>query len=264
MGDLTAPIHLGDSLAEHSPDCVLHLAAEIASQRDAEKIHEVNVEGTRRLIEAAQAARVKRFVFASTVVTGEADGRVLREDEPLPVQTAYGRSKQEGERLVRESEMHGVIVRPGHVYGPGGWYEAEFVRRLQQPGRFAVIGRGDNLWDVVHVDDVAVALADSVERAKDGAVYHVADDDPLTYYEFVKLTADALGVGPPRRIPTGVARLVAGRDPVTAVVRSARTSNERVKRELGWEPRFPSARVGVPDAVAKLGYDAPAASAIAR
>ena len=189
----------------------MHLAAEIASQRDADKIHEVNVEGTRRLVEAAQAARVKRFVFASTVVTGEANGRVLREDEPLPVETAYGRSKQEGERLVRESEMHGVIVRPGHVYGPGGWYAEEFVRRLQQPGRFAVIGRGDNLWDVVHVDDVAVALADAVGRAPDGAVYHVADDEPLTYYDFVKLTADALGVGPPRRIPAGIAR--AGRGP---------------------------------------------------
>ena len=148
--------------------------------------------------------------------------------------------------------MHGVVVRPGHVYGPGGWYAEEFVRRLQQPGRFAVIGRGDNLWDVVHVDDVAVALADAVERAPDGAVYHVADDEPLTYYDFVKLTADALGVGPPRRIPAPIARLVAGRDPVTAVVRSARTSNEHVKQELKWEPRFPSARVGVPDAVAKL------------
>ena len=221
-----------------------------------EKIHEVNVEGTRRLLEAAEAARVKRFVFASTVVTGEADGRVLREDEPLPVQTAYGRSKQEGERMLSESGIHSVIVRPGHVYGPGGWYAEEFVRRLQQPGRFAVIGRGDNLWDVVHVDDVAVALANAVERAPDGAVYHLADDEPLTYYDFVKLTADALGVGPPRRVPAGIARVVGGRDPVTAVVRSARTSNERAKRELKWEPRFPSARVGVPDAVARLGVRA--------
>ena len=83
----------------------MHLAAEIATQRDADQIHEVNVEGTRRLLEAAEAAGVKRFVFVSTVVTGEADGRILREDEPLPVQTAYGRSKQEGERLVRESEL---------------------------------------------------------------------------------------------------------------------------------------------------------------
>ena len=65
-------------------------------------------------------------------------------------------------------------------------------------------------------------------------MYHVADDEPLTYYEFVKLTADALGVGSPRRIPAGIARVVAGRDPVAAVVRSARTSNERIKRELDW------------------------------
>ncbi len=234
----------------------MHLAAEIATQRDTERIHEVNVEGTRRLIEAAQAARVKRFAFASTVVTGDAHGRILHEDEPLPVETAYGRSKQAGERLVRESSMDGVIVRPGHVYGPGGWYAREFVARLRQPGRFAVIGRGDNLWDVVHVDDVATALAAAAERAPGGAVYHVADDEPLTLCDFTRLTADALGVGPPRRIPVAVARLVAGRDPVTAVVRSARTSNARIKQALKWEPRFPSARVGVPDAVARLGAGA--------
>jgi len=253
VGNLKAPIHLADSLKRHRPACVLHLAAETAAQRDREKIQEVNVDGTRELIDAAQAAKVKRFVFASTVVTGDAHGRVLREEDLLPVQTAYGRSKQKGERMVHESEMHGVVVRPGHVYGPGGWYEEEFVSRLQQPGRLAVIGRGDNLWDVVHVDDVATALAAAVERAPDGATYHVADDEPLTYFDFVKLTADALGVGPPRRIPTPIARLVAGRDPVAAVVRSARTSNERVKRELKWELRFPTARVGVPDAIAKLG-----------
>ena len=262
-GDLTAPAHLRASLAEQRPETVVHLAAEIASQKDPEKIHAVNVEGTARLVEAAQAAGVKRFVFVSTVVTGEAHGRLLREDEPLPVETAYGRSKQEGERLVRESGMHTVIIRPGHVYGPGGWYEHEFVARLRQPGRFAVIGRGDNWWDVVRVEDVATVVADAAERGADGALFHVADDDPLTFYDFVKLTADALGVGAPRRIPAGIARVIAGRDPVAAAVRSARTSNERVKRELGWKPRFPSAREGIPDAVAQL-QAAPAASAIAR
>ena len=262
-GNLDAPLHLRNSLVAHRPECVVHLAAAIASQRDAEKVHAVNVEGTRHLIEAAEAAKVKRMVFASTVVTGHANGLVLREEDPLPVQTAYGRSKQEGERLLRESALYGTVVRPGHVYGPGGWYEEEFVRRLREPGRFAVIGRGDNWWDVVHVDDVASALASCAERGPDGTVYHVADAEPLTYYDFVKLTADALGVGPPRRVPTPLARLIAGRDPVIAVVRSARTSNERIKRELDWKPRFPSAREGVRDAIEKL-QAAPAATAIAR
>src|SRR6202022_23488 len=130
----------------------------------------------------------------------DAGGAVLEEDSELPVETAYGRSKQEGERLVRESGLPQVILRPSHVYGPGGWYAEEIVKRLRQPGRFAVVGSGQNWWDVVHVDDVAAACVDAADRAPSGAVYHVVDDEPIRYYDFVALTATALGVGPPRRI----------------------------------------------------------------
>jgi nucleoside-diphosphate-sugar epimerase len=185
-------------------------------------------------------------------VTGDAGGAVLDEDSSLPVETAYGRSKQQGEQILRESGVPGVIIRPSHVYGPGGWYAEEIVKRLRQPGRFVVIGSGANWWDVVRVEDVASACVDAAERAPDGAVYHVVDDEPITYYDFAGLTAAALGVGAPRRIPAWLARRVAGDGPVRAVVRSARSSNQRIKRELGWQPRYPSARFGVPDAVAKL------------
>lgn len=240
---------LADAVADAAPECVIHLAAEIASQRSAERIRAVNVEGTRRLLAACRAAGAPRFVFASTVVTGDAHGALLDEQIPLPVQTAYGRSKQEGERLVRESGLASAIVRPSHVYGAGGWYVEEFVARLRLPGRFAVVGRGDNLWDVVRVEDVATALCDAAERAPAGALYHVADDTPIAFRDFIALTARALGVGPPRSIPAWVARLAGGRDPVAAVTRSARSSNALIKRELGWSPRFPTATVGVPDAI---------------
>ena len=251
-GDLTDSKALALAVSGEPPEAVVHLAAEIASQRDEKRIHEVNVEGTRRVVDAAERAGARRIVFTSTVVTGEARGALLTEDDPLPVQTPYGRSKQEGERLVRESSLEGVIIRPSHVYGAGGWYEEEFVNRLRQPGRFAVIGKGDNLWDVVRVEDVAAACVDALERAPDGATYHVADDEPLTFYDFVALTAKALGTGRPRRVPKSLARLAAGRHAVTAATRSARSSNARIKRELGWSPRWPTAREGVPDAVAKL------------
>jgi nucleoside-diphosphate-sugar epimerase len=186
------------------------------------------------------------------VVTGDAGGALLTEDEPLPVQTPYGRSKQEGEALLRASGLPWVVIRPGHVYGPGGWFADEIVARLRQPGRFAVIGRGDNLWDVVHVDDVACALVDALERAPAGETFHVADDEPIAYYDFIALSASALGIGRPRRIPAWVARLAAGTNAVDAVVRGARTSNAKVKGELGWAPRYPTAREGVPAAVADL------------
>jgi nucleoside-diphosphate-sugar epimerase len=262
LGDLSDRALLGEALATARPDCVVHLAAEIASQRDAHKIHAVNVDGTARLIDAclslagSDPSSGPRFVFASTVVTGDAQGAMLTEETPLPVQTPYGRSKQEGERMVRECGLPAVVIRPSHVYGPGGWYAQELVSRLRQPGRFAVIGRGQNLWDVVHVNDVARALTLAAERADAGSTYHVVDDTPISYYDFMAFTARSLGVGPPRHIPPVLARLVAGRNAVDAVVRSARSSNAKIRRELSWEPRFPSAREGISDAVAALAASA--------
>jgi nucleoside-diphosphate-sugar epimerase len=172
------------------------------------------------------------------------------------VRTPYGRAKQEGERLVLSSGLPAVVIRPSHVYGPGGWYVEELIAHLRQPGRFAVIGSGANLWDVVHVDDVAGALVLAAERASPGSVYHVADDEPISFYDFMALTAECLGLGPPRRIPAALARLVAGANAVDAAVRSARSSNARIKRELQWSPRFATAREGVADAVARLAQAA--------
>jgi nucleoside-diphosphate-sugar epimerase len=257
-GDLTDAGSLTSAVESAAPECVVHLAAEIASQRDAAKIHEVNVDGTRVLVAACEAAGVRRIVFASTVVTGDAKGALLDEETQLPVETEYGRSKQEGERLLRESSLEHVIIRPSHVYGPGGWFVEEFVNRLRQPGRFAVIGSGENWWDVVRVEDVASAVADAAERAPAGALYHVVDDEPIRFYDFIALAAAALGKGSPRRMPTWIARLAAGADPVRAVTRSARSSNARIKSELGWAPRFPTAQEGVPDAIARLGRARPA------
>jgi nucleoside-diphosphate-sugar epimerase len=252
IADLTDAESLSRGVAGAAPECVIHLAAEIASQRDPEKIRDANVEGTRRLIAACEAAGVRRIVFTSTVVTGDANGELLEEAKPLPVETEYGRSKQEGERLLHESSLEDVVIRPSHVYGPGGWFVEEFVNRLRQPGRFAVIGSGENWWDVVRVEDVAAACADAAERAAPGALYHVVDDEPIRFYDFVALVAESLGTGRPRRVPAWLARIAAGADPVRAATRSAKSSNARIKAELGWAPRFPNARMGVPDAVAKI------------
>jgi nucleoside-diphosphate-sugar epimerase len=258
-GDLSDGSCLAEAIAAVRPHCVIHLAAEIASQRDGRHVWTVNVDGTRRLLDACltptdgDAAAGPRFVFASTVVTGDAHGALLTEETPLPVETPYGRSKQEGERLVLDSGLPTVVVRPSHVYGPGGWYADELVPRLRQAGRFAVIGSGENLWDVVHVDDVVAALILAAESAPVGSTYHVVDDQPVTFRDFMAFTASTLGVGAPHSIPAPIARLAAGRNAVDAVVRSARSSNAKIKRELGWSPRFPSFREGVPDALAHLG-----------
>jgi nucleoside-diphosphate-sugar epimerase len=258
VADLGDGEGLARALAAERPGCVIHLAAEIASQRSRRKLQEVNVHGTERLLDACLAlggddpAMGPRFVFCSTVVTGDAHGELLTEEERLPVETPYGRSKQEGERLLFESGLPGVVVRPSHVYGPGGWYANELIARLRQPGRFAVVGSGENIWDVVHVRDVAAALILAAETAPPGSVYHVVDDEPITFYDFMSLTAEALGLGPPRRLPAALVRLIAGGNAVDAIVRSARSSNAKIKRELDWRLLFPTAHEGVADSVARM------------
>lgn len=252
-GDLTDAASLARAFADAAPEAVVHLAAENGAQRSEAKLRAANVAGLEHLIAACRGCDPPpRVVFVSTVVTGEAHGALLTEDTPLPVQTAYGRSKQEGERLLAGSGLDVVVVRPCHVYGAGGWFAEEIVARLRQPGRFAVVGSGDNQWDMVHVDDLAVALALAAEAGRAGEVYHCADDVPTTYGEAAARAASALGVGAPRRIPAALARLVAGSGPIITVTRSARTSNAKLKRDLGWEPRFPDSRAGIPAVIAQL------------
>ena len=173
----------------------MHLAAEIATQRDAARVREVNVEGMRRLLDAAARPARRKVVFTSTVVTGEANGALLTEDAGCRCRRRTGIPSRRASACCSAAGLPVVVVRPGHIYGPGGWFEHEILARLRRPGRFAVIGRGDNLWDVVHVDDVAGALVDALERAPAGEVYHAADDEPITYYDFMALSAQALGVG---------------------------------------------------------------------
>ncbi len=253
-GDLTEAASLARAFADAAPDAVVHLAAENGAQRSEAKLRAANVAGLEHLIAACRACDPPpRVVFVSTVVTGEAHGALLTEETPLPVQTAYGRSKQEGERLLADSGLDVVVVRPCHVYGAGGWFAEEIVARLRRPGRFAVVGRGDNQWDMVHVDDLAVALALAVEAGRPGEVYHCADDVPTTYAQAAGRAAAALGVGAPRHIPAAVARLVAGSGPIITVTRSARTSNAKLKRDLGWTPRYPDSAAGIPAVVAQLG-----------
>ena len=82
-----------------------------------------------------------------------------------------------------------------------------------------------------------------VERGQPG-VYYVVDDEPAPVREWLPVLASALDAKPPRRVPRWLARLLAG-EPATVMMTEARgASNEKAKRELGWQPRYASWRQG--------------------
>jgi len=211
-------------------DVVIHLAAllhQFAPPSAAlnERYQQVNVDGTRNLVQAALAARAGRIVYLSTIaVYGSTNGAVADEDTPPQPDTAYARTKLEGERLVtgahRASAPIGVVLRAAAVYGPRikGNYRtlAEAIAR----GSYLPIGRGDNRRTLVHEMDLASGIALAAEHpGACGGIFNVSDGRPHRLAEIVDAMYRAIGRTPPRmRLPVAVARsLAVAGDVVTRV-----------------------------------------------
>ncbi len=254
-GDLTDSKSIASCVREAQPTHVAHLAAEIATQRNKELVNTVNVKGTQALVAACRDLDLKGFLFLSTVVRGKAKGETFTEEDVIPATTAYGHSKQVGDEIVLEAHrdwgLPGVVLRPSHVYGPGGWFGGLVADRM-----FRIPGKGDNWWDVVHVDDVVSACGLLLEKAPAGEIYHVVDDEPVTMNQFFDRVAKALNRPKPYgHAPIWMAKLVKGGNAITAAVRSAKSTNQKLK-SLGWTMRFPSSAEGVPQVIAELAKSA--------
>jgi nucleoside-diphosphate-sugar epimerase len=252
VSDLGAP-DLKTKLSDYRFDTAIHLAAEIATARDGARVMQVNHAGTVNLVEALRDCSLRYFLFASTVVVGQANGALLTEETALDAQTTYGKSKQASERylldLFGQAGFPAVIFRPSHVYGPGGWF-AELLRDMKR-GLFRLPGGGANLWDVVHVDDVVAAICLLLHKGTPGEIYHVADDTPVSMKDFFTEAGLHLGKKKIGSAPVWLANLLKGREPVLAAIRSARSSNRKL-RALGWAPRSPEYRTGLAATFEKL------------
>jgi len=112
--------------------------------------------------------------------------------------------------------------------------------------RFPIVGDGRGILSLIHVDDAAAATVAALERGAPG-VYNVVDDDPEPMREFLPGVAEALGAKPPRHVPRWLGRLLAGEAAVVMMTELRGASNAKAKRELGWQPRYPSWRFGFAD-----------------
>jgi nucleoside-diphosphate-sugar epimerase len=214
----------------------------------------LRTEGTDNLLAAARAAGARRFVAQSfgAVQFTRAGGAVRTEADPLDSDPpAAVRAQLVGivhvERAVPAIEWgEGLVLRYGGFYGPGTAISLApdaLMAALVRKRRFPIVGDGGGVWSHVHIEDAAAATVAAVEHGAPG-VYNIVDDDPAPVREWLPALASALGAKPPRRIPRWLGRLVAG-EPATLMMTEARgASNEKAKRELGWQPRYPSWRQG--------------------
>jgi dihydroflavonol-4-reductase len=193
---------------------IYHVAGTVDThEHGAEEILDTNVEGTRRLLEAAQTAGVSRVVYTSSVsVYGDLLPLGVAEDAPPAPAGVYGVSKVQAERLVRETVSAGlraVIVRPCIVYGPGDRY---FVPQALRVVRLPVVplpDGGRHVIDLVHADDLATAHLLVMAAGQSGEAYNVTGGGRLQAGELIRLMAGALHRSPwlppvPRSVATGL------------------------------------------------------------
>ncbi len=235
-------------------DCVIHLAARTHQTHDtaADPLAEyrrINVQATHTLAQAAVAAGVQRFVFASSIkVNGEATtGKPYSEaDAPCP-EDHYGITKREAEHALRvvaaSSSMQTVILRPPLMYGPG--VKGNFLALVRAIARGVPLPLASlrNRRSLLGVANLAHAIAVCVQHpAAAGKTYLVADNDGLSTPDLVRAIALALGKTP-RLLPCPAALLVlAGRltgksGAMRRLVGSLQIDSSRIRNELGWQPQ---------------------------
>ncbi|MEC7179020.1 MAG: NAD-dependent epimerase/dehydratase family protein, partial [Candidatus Thermoplasmatota archaeon] len=160
---ITADIR--DEIQFDGIDYIVHLAAQISvpeSIDNPDVTLSINVDGTKSIISAAEAAGVKKIIFASSAaVYGDCETIPIPEDAPLIPQSPYAVSKIVGEELLRRSEIETCSLRFFNVYGPGqsseGGYAAvipAFKKAISLGNEFTIFGDGTQVRDFVHVHDL--------------------------------------------------------------------------------------------------------------
>ncbi len=183
-------------------DAVFHTAAIFDLLAPWDALEEVNVEGVRRVCDAARAAGVRRVVcWGSSSVYGVAEDPVsFTEDRPIAMDglNAYARSKHLGELVALQSAAEDgpevVVVRPADVYGPGavqGLGQALWAFKVGLMS--AVPGPGTSVHSHVHVDDVAGAAVHLARQGRSGAIYNIADRRPMAVADLYALARGMLG-----------------------------------------------------------------------
>jgi nucleoside-diphosphate-sugar epimerase len=235
-------------------DVIYHCVAQVPLAKDRMLFESVNVNGTANMLEAAKAARVRKVIYVSSSAVFGAPRRnpVTEETDPNPGE-AYGRAKLQGEYLCRKFVQEGLdvtIIRPRTIMGHGrlGIFQILF-EWIREGSNVPVLGRGDNVYQFVHADDLAEACILAAAKIGPG-VFNCGAERFGTMREVLEHLCAHAGTGSKvRSVPMAPAvalmRLTSSLGlsplgPYHALMygRSMYFDISRARKELGWTPRY--------------------------
>lgn len=254
LGSVTDPDDAG--AAVEGVDTVFHLAA-TQHEMDVpdQKFRDVNVGGTRTMLDTSLESGVDAFVHGSTIgVYGDPSG-TLDESSPAEPDNIYGETKLKGEEVALSyaDRLPVSVIRIPEVYGPGDRRLLKLFRTIEK-GVFFLIGSGDNLHHLIFVEDLVDGLIGAAGHPDAvGEVLLLAGKEAVTTREMAETIARVLGVSPPRlRLPLAPFAVLAtvleltlrplGIQPplhrrrLDFFRKSFTLSDEKARRTIGFEP----------------------------
>ncbi len=238
-------------VADAGPEVVVSLLTTLPKwgpkrPKDFEPARELWGRGATNLVAAAQRAGVRRIVAESVVfaygypTSGPA---VMDETDPYPgpppkggddMLAALRGMEQKVLSSGEHSDTEGIVLRYGCFYGRGVPHDELFVRLAKWWALPAMTGTGIVPW--IHIDDVAKATADALERGKGGQIYNIVDDRPQSFAGYVRELSAKLHRPPPIPIPHRLVGMVASYPATAFGTTWLPLSNAKAKAELGWTP----------------------------
>jgi nucleoside-diphosphate-sugar epimerase len=260
---------LAQAVREAAPTHVLHLLTALPKNgplraADIAATNQLRIAGTANLLQAAIAAGARRLVGESFVTVygyGDLGVRPRTEEELAPVGDlnpglravvdALRALEQQLLRANDQQHIETVVLRYGMFYGAESASTRYIVGELRKR-RVPLVRGARGLASLIHIEDAAAATIAALERGRPGAIYNIADDEPVDFNQFLAATAAAVGAPRPFALPGWLLRLAA---PALVDTVSSRLpmSNARARRELEWRPAFPSYREGLRQLVETLG-----------
>lgn len=256
---------LGDveSLRRAMAGCthVVHGAARFRQPGGVAEYRRDNVEGTKHMLAAARAARVRRFVWIGAAGSLLGGRRIEGADETWPLHeprySPYFATKAVADRAVREANADGfttVVVRPGWIWGPGD-AALDGIAEATRAGKMVFIAGGRHRIVTSHLKNSVHGVLLGLERGRGGEAYFVFDDGAVTIREFISSALAARGIEPPKKnVPAAPAWVMAclmeaawrilrrpGLPPVTRELVRLNSgpflvSDAKARRELGYAP----------------------------
>jgi nucleoside-diphosphate-sugar epimerase len=237
-----------------APEVIVHQMTALADLRSLRRVdrafaatNDLRTRGTDNLLAAAARVGTRRVIAqGNSFVYERSGGPVKTEEDPL-VSRPPGPSSAQSvaamryvEETVPRAVPEGIVLRYGTFYGPGASDPLlDALRKRQLP----VIGGGTGIWSFIEITDAAAATLAAVDHGASDA-YNVVDNDPAAVAEWLPYLAEVAGAKPPLRVPAWLGRLLAGEFAVSQMIDARGSSNEKARKELGWEPRYASWREG--------------------